>query len=589
MILILSLFIAFFAVRGFRYQVTTDGFVIGNTDLFIWLPLFVYFAYVLSRVFRDRDRRRMLTSGFFGAVIGVFYVLGLSLEKLGSIAWMRQNFGYLANVLNLCFSYALLYASFAWLAFGWLKNQAEKNAGREKPAFSFKRVLVFWLILVLIYLPFFLFMYPGVVTQDTADQIDDAITVEGIRDHHSAFLTLMMRLVILPVRGLTGSLLTGVAACSFLQMLIMTFVFAVSYEWLRRSLVHPLLRTGLFLWFALYPINNIYSVTLWKDILFSVGFLAFMLCVDAAAENEAAFFGSRKKMILTAVLLTLLPLMRHNGISIVILTLVCMLIRFKGFRKQVLLVGGGFALLFGIWKLALLPALNVTTIDSSHVYSVLEQQMARALREHHEELSEAELLKYTAYFDIPDIWTRYNPLLSDSVKKHFLTDRFQEDPASFFKSWAELGRRYPDDYVDAFLANNYGYWFPETWSWVIDYGVHEKGEIEDVRTAPILTSGPPAWIYNFIESEQFQKTPLLPLLMSRGACFWMWIFSACYCLYNNRKKFILFIPGLALWLGILISPVYNEYRYVYGLFLGLPVIMTALFEPKGTDPSDSPW
>ena len=35
------------------------------------------------------------------------------------------------------------------------------------------------------------------------------------------------------------------------------------------------------------------------------------------------------------------------------------------------------------------------------------------------------------------------------------------------------------------------------------------------------------------------------------------------------------MPGLSLWLGILISPMYNEYRYVYGLFTALPLLLVA--------------
>ena len=147
----------------------------------------------------------------------------------------------------------------------------------------------------------------------------------------------------------------------------------------------------------------------------------------------------------------------------------------------------------------------------------------------------------------------------------------------FFALWLKLGRRYPVDYIEAFLANNYGYWFPETHFSIIAFGVEEKGLIEDIHHEPVLDF--PGKICSpvlaFLSEEQFLKTPPLPLLFSRGACFWLWVFCGCYCLYNNRRKFILFIPGFSLWLGILISPVYNEYRYVYGLFAALPLLLAS--------------
>ena len=572
--LILSLILSFFAVRGFRYTVTGEGLSPVNTESFLWLPLLLFFVWVIQRSIREKDRKLTLCSALFGIVIAIFYLPGISMEKAGRISWMWSNFGCLANTLNLFFSHALLYASFAFLAFGFLKKHGSRSASHD---FSFKRVFPVWAVLILLYLPWYLFCFPGSITQDSADQLDDAITVNAIRDHHSAFLTLMMRIVIIPIRALTGSLQLGTGAVSLLQMLIVTFVFALAYVWLRQYLPTKVLRVPAFLCYAAYPVHYFYAVTMWKDILFSVGFLAFVLCIDAAASDEDSFFGSRRKTALLTLLLVLLPLMRHNGIAIVVIMVLCLLLRFPVHRKQLLLIFGGFVLLFGFWKLIALPALNVTEITSSHVLSVLEQQMARALNVHHEELSEEEMAGFQTYFDIGDLWSRYKPTISDPVKKHFREDLFADNPGNFFNLWLKLGRRYPVDYLEAFLANNYGYWFPETHSGIIAYGIEDKGLIEDVHSAPLFDF--PGRICSrvlaFFEEEQYLKTPLLPLLFSRGACFWLWVFSGCYCLYNNRRKFILFMPGLSLWLGILISPVYNEYRYVYGLCCALPLLLPA--------------
>lgn len=572
--LILSLILSFFAVRGFRYTITEEGLSPVNTESFLWLPLLLFFIWVVQRILQGKDRKLILCSALFGVIIAICYILGISMEKAKRLSWMWSNFGCLANTLNLFFSHALLYSCFAHLTFGFLKKHGGRSASHD---FSFKRVFLIWVVMVLLYLPWYLFCFPGSITQDSADQIDDAITVDAIRDHHSAFLTLMMRIVIIPVRALTGSLQLGTGAVSLLQMLIVTFIFALAYVWLERHLPTKVLRALAFLCYAAYPVHYFYAVTLWKDILFSAGFLAFVLCIDAAASDENGFFGSRRKMALLTLLLVLLPLMRHNGISIVVIMALCLLLRFPAHRKQLLLIFGGFALLFGFWKLIALPALKVTEITSSHVLSVLEQQMARAMNTHHEELTEEEISEFTTYFDIGDLWSRYKPTISDPVKKHFQEDLFAEDPGGFFKLWLKLGRRYPVDYLEAFLANNYGYWFPETHSGIIAYGVEDKGLIEDIHSAPLfeLPGKLCSRVLTFFEEEQYLKTPLLPLLFSRGACFWLWVFCGCYCLYNNRRKFILFMPGFSLWLGILISPVYNEFRYVYGLFCALPLLLAS--------------
>ena len=586
--LFLTLLLSFFAARGFRYHITNEGLVMRNTESFLWLILMLFFAWVIRQSFRSKDKRLIGFSALFGIIIASFYILGISMEKMQQISWIWSSPGSLAAVLNLFYSQAALYFCFAFLSFDFLAKRGRAEHPQAQNVFSLKRVFLFWIILILLYLPWYLYCFPGNITQDSADQLDDAITVEAIRDHHSAFLTLMMRIVIIPIRALTGSLQSGVGAVSLLQVLIVTFVFAFTYEWLRQYLRSRILRIICFLWFACYPVHYFYAVTLWKDILFSIGFLAFLVCIDAAAADEAGFFSCRRNPVILTLLMVLLPLMRHNGISIVAVMAFCLLLRFPAHRRQTLRILAGFVLLFGIWKLAVLPALNVTEITSSHVFSVLEQQMARAMNVHHEELSAEEMSEFCTYFDIEDLWDRYNPILSDSVKKHFRNDLFEKDPMGFFSGWLKLGRRYPADYIEAFLANNYGYWFPETHYGFISYGVNEMGEIEDVHSAPILRSGALTAVYNYLDQDQYLKTPLVPLIFSRGACFWLWVFCGCYCLYNNRRKFILFIPGLSLWLGILISPVYNEYRYVYGLFAALPLLLASTLNGSDGNFPDRP-
>ena len=570
-----SVILAFFAVRGFRYKITDDGFVQENAKSFFWLILMVFFVWVIYQSLKEHDKRLIRCSAFFGVVLSVFYLLGISMEKMHGIAWMWKNSGIFLNCLNLCISQAVLYYSFAFLSFKYLRDLKPCKLKDGESGFSLKRVLLFWGVLVLLYLPWYLRFFPGIISNDTADQIEDALTVDTINDHHSAFLTLMMRIVILPVRKLTGSLQLGIGACTLLQMLLVTFVFALSYEQIRKYLSNRICRALIFAWFAFYPVNNIYSVTLWKDILFSACFTAFLLCLDRAAQDERAFFSGKKNMFSLLLTITLMPLMRHNGISVSLIMAVYMLFRFREYKKQILKISFGFLLIFGLWKLVLLPALHVTEISSNHVLSVLEQQMARAMNVHHEELTAEEMAYYTKYFDIEDLWDRYKPYISDPVKRHFRDDLFAQDPVGFFRIWAQLGKRYPTDYIEAFLANNYGYWFPETRYVILNRGIHERVKIEDVHEAPVFAPALFDRIYEYIDTDQYAKTPLLSLFFSRGACFWLWIYCGCYCLYNNKRKFILFMAGFALWLGILISPVYNEYRYVYGLFTGLPLALSA--------------
>ncbi len=575
MALTISVILSFFAVRGFRFEITEEGLVLRNTETFLWLLLFVLFSYVLYRSFKDPDRHRKGYSLLFGVIVSLFYILGMSFEKAGTLTVLWNNTETLANYLNLFYSCAVLFFCFSYIAFGLLAGQDPSRALSAKKAYSFGHVLLFWGLLLLFYVPWYLYCYPGILTQDSDDQIRQALFLKELSSHHSVFLTLMIRLVMTAVRSLTGSLQAGVGACSLLQMLVMTFIFAAAYVRIRSYLTHPVTRLLAFLWYAVYPVHAFYSVTMWKDILFSGGVLVLTLCMDDAVRDEAAFFSSGRKKLILFLILFLLPLMRHNGIALTLLVIIGMLFRFPRFQWQTLILCGGSLILFGVWNFLVLPALHVEAVESGLGLSVLTQQIARTLSVHHDELSDYELSALEEYFDVPEIWGRYKPTLSDPVKNHFREDVFSRNPRRFLSLWARLGMRYPLDYIEAFLHNNYGYWFPETGTAIPTPGVFLYEELGDIRYAPLLKT---EFMDRYCADNargQYMKLPVLPLLFSPGACFWVWLFCGIFCLYRNREKFLVLLPGFALWLSVLISPMYGEMRYIYGLFIALPLVMAS--------------
>ena len=87
-------------------------------------------------------------------------------------------------------------------------------------------------------------------------------------------------------------------------------------------------------------------------------------------------------------------------------------------------------------------------------------------------------------------------------------------------------------------------------------------------------------IYQWYTEREYNKTPVLPLFFKPGAMWWLWIFCSAYCLYNNRKKYVLFLPGLLVWLTLQFSAVYCEFRYSYPLFTCLPLLLAATLSPE---------
>ena len=62
---------------------------------------------------------------------------------------------------------------------------------------------------------------------------------------------------------------------------------------------------------------------------------------------------------------------------------------------------------------------------------------------------------------VENVWEDYNPILSDPVKFNFNNEYFSENKSEFISIWLKLFVKYPKDYIEAFISNSYGYYYPE--------------------------------------------------------------------------------------------------------------------------------
>lgn len=575
MTLFISLLLSFAAVRGFRFAITADYIKSADLYSFSWLLLFFFLIWTLYRVLTQKNKRLIVYAALFALIISTFSIFGTSIAKMRRISWIWESRNYLLNFLNLYFAQFILYFCASYLAYQWLESRTSREPSCQNAHFSFRKALLWWGLLFLCYLPWYLYLYPGMLSPDSGAQIRDAITIGSLNDHHSAFLDLVLRGILVPVKSLTGSLQTGIGICTLLQMMVLTFAFGFCYEWMQQYIRNILLQITSFLWFAFLPVHNLFSVTLWKDILFSACFLFLLMTLDSAARDEASFFRSRMKKAALFLTLLLLPLMRHNGLSVTLVMAVYLFFRFSAHRRQTAVICISVLAAFGIWDFLVLPALHTIKVTPAHIYSVQEQQIVRVLDEKRDELSGDDRRELESYFNMDEIWTVYNPILSDPVKYQFNNEKFNENPGKFLSLWLSLGIRYPVIYLEAFLMNNYGFWSPEINYWYSDFYMADAAKIEDIHPAPVFSPGIIEKVYNWFRHYEFLKTPLVIHLFNAGSSFWMWIFCGVWCLYQNRQKFLLCVPGAALWLGLLVAPLATDFRYAYGLFIGLPLLLAA--------------
>lgn len=104
------------------------------------------------------------------------------------------------------------------------------------------------------------------MTPDSILQAGQAIAY-GLNSHHPMFHTLIIKLA-LNIGNIIKDYNMGVAIYSIMQMLIMSSIFAYAITYIDSRQTSKVFSILSLVYFAIYPVFGVYSITMWKDILF---------------------------------------------------------------------------------------------------------------------------------------------------------------------------------------------------------------------------------------------------------------------------------------------------------------------------------
>lgn len=472
--------------------------------------------------------------------------------------------------------------------------------------------------LLLAWLPWFLYNYPAVMTPDSLSQFSQATGLTPYSNHHPVAHTLFFQLFYSFGYGISHNVYTGIAFYTVAQMLITAAAETACLHLLARFGVRKSFLVLFFLFWALVPYHGIFAVTMWKDILFSVflllyGMSLFSLLMEtenpkntaapsarnaetagiSSSENLSGKEAGRrlkfpakqalplKSLLLLAISGLGVCLFRSNGLYVFILMIpfVCFV-----FRKYLLPIAGVLLLTLAlafVWNGPVLDNLSAEKPAFTESLSIPLQQVARVIAQGRALTEEQETL-LNQVCDISYVPEYYNPTLSDPIKalvSYNHPEYLEEHKGEFFRLWVELGLTYPMDYLEAFLEQTKGYWFPAAATLTTNEGIspNELG----LSAQPILRGMLPAKI-----SEILLKLPgILPLyglLFSIGAFTWAALFFLFRCLTSGSRRFsLIFLPYLFVIATLLLAtPVASDLRYAYPLILSLPLWLTAAFSQK---------
>ena len=440
-----------------------------------------------------------------------------------------------------------------------------------------KLMFVVYAILIFIaYLPYLLRYYPGLLTADSITQVAQGLGISDLSNHHPIFHTGIIAFFVNIGIKITGNINTGIALYTIFQMIIMSITFSGILVYLNKKKTPKTIQILVFIYYMIYPVNQLFSVIMWKDIMFAAIIPIFIIYIEKLIDNTEEFLNSKKNIALFIIITILVCFMRNNGIYVFFITMIIIAIVLRKYWKKIIPIFLASVMLFFGIKTIIFKILNVQGTEIGEALSIPLQQIARVVKNHKEELSQKQIEEINKFFKCENIGEKYIPTLSDPVKNEFNNEYFKEHKVDLIKIWFELMKKYFPDYVASFISNSYGYYYPEAKHWVAnrfmepnDLGIEQTKLIE----GNIVTK----WD-SLIERREI---PIISMFFSIGFCFWVMIAAMGYKIYTKEYKFIIiYIPIIALWLTCLASPVFCEFRYIYSMFTTIPIYVTLDFIKK---------
>lgn len=561
----------------------------------IFLP--ILYKYYKNVFFLNKKNRSIRVP----AVLFSFFMLfGKSFELAGS--W-KLIYADPAQVIKSFISgigyYALFYCAIYYI-FEALENRKHiagyaNSSGIMRSIFEKRSFLISFLIIIIVWTPYFIAHSPGMFMYDTGMQILQYFNIEDstakylnllsedvkLNNHHPVLHTLFLGGCVKIGQLLFQSDNIGYYIYALIQMLISAGTIAYSIHYMTKKQVPYWFRTGTLIFYCIVPAFANWAILGTKDTLFACIILLYVIDLVEMIENPETVFKNRKKIIRLFFLLIACSLLRNNGIYVILLSFPFLVLLHKKYIKHVILVGTGVFILYYGFNNLLLPNLQITGGSVREALSIPFQQTARYVRDYGYDVTEEEKRAINAILQYDLLAVKYNPDLSDPVKKLFNEDADSEDLSCYFRVWFLMFLKHPDVYVQATMNNVYGYFYfskeaTPIYNWIWAEECMDRVNISAGFEFGFIDSLEPMRNFFYEYSKIFKKIPGLSLLHSSAIYSWILILGIAFAVRIKDGKYLIgYAPLIALLIFCIISPSNGNryFRYSYPIAYCLPVVL----------------
>lgn len=438
---------------------------------------------------------------------------------------------------------------------------------------SLQKIFAISIAMVCVRFLYWLNWFPALLSKDTYVQIQQALGNEPYSNHHPWLHTMLIKFFMSIGQFIFGSNQAGVAVTAFASIAISSILFLIVLNYYYNRVL-----SGVWwfvaLIFIIEPIHCVYSITIWKDVLFAYALVAFclmLMVMEVHIERQERI--KPYIWVLYVLLSFIFCFSRTNGLYAWLFTLPFLLWHYRKKLKPWIISTMVCILLIIGYKGWLLPHFHVTEPDTVEALSVPLQQIAFTIK-NDGVFSQYDIDVINNIVDMEAMGEKYSAHISDTVKNLIRDCGTQEyitqNKFEFLKMYISVGMKNPTDYIVAFLNQSRGYWYQKMSNYIyFSEGVHRFAAEIDIYRAPLLPASLSAAADNLMNKYCDIWHSLWSLALSTYVILILFVYSLA-----RRRPCFYFLPVIGVFITLVIAtPVNDEFRYAYGIYLALPLFI----------------
>ena len=580
---IMPFILSFLAVLGIKGLLNIMVLEPVTDNSFLYSIIFLMYIFIFLKI-QTNSKKVNIFLVLFSAILSLILVWGSQLEFYGDIIWSCTTFIKIGTLI------ISLYPAVNFI-YAFLSNvKSEKQFFvNSKKMFLYTFIVIFFFDILV-----FLALYPGVYGYDAGFQIMQMLEkgIEITANFSVLYSFLLAHLVKLG-KVVFDSYEIGFAFYCLLQMLFLSYVATkivlfCSNRFPKRSIYFMNV-----LFFSLFPLYTVMSVSAAQDSLFAGIFCLIIINITKSVEDDS-YWQNKWNYISLGILVFLLCAIRNNGFYSIIFFIPFLFFSPKENRYKYLIVVTIPLVAFKIYSG---PVFNLMGIQKGNaireMLSVPSQQFARVYNYSHDSLSKKEIEELNKFYPLIQNFQYYNnrQCIADPAKAALDGEYTKENIADYVSLWTRVGVKNPEEYVEAFLLNSLGVWYPNKnyydermYHPYIEYDMLDAHKwnskyISIKRYSKFHTY---ERILNYVVKENnWEKIPVISSMFTAGTYFLVFAYLFLLTIFKKNFKYILPLSIiLGLYMTVFFAPV-ALFRYLFPIIMISPLMVNLIIYQKG--------